>query len=85
MQMQINKKEESKGLGCSFEPGEVAVVYLLLAVLPPLVAVVVGRKGIHLPHPLLFPASLFSETNQERLTPNMTTHIKTTNKTKYNS
>lgn len=36
-------------------PGEVAVVYLLLAVLPPLVAVVVGRKGIHLPHPLLFP------------------------------
>lgn len=56
-------------VGC--EPGKVAVVNLLLAVLPPLVAVVVRRKGIHLPHALLFPASLFvcfiSETNQERL------------------
>lgn len=39
-------------------PGKVAVVYLLLAVLPPLVAVVVRRKGIHLPHALLFPCSM---------------------------
>lgn len=36
-------------------PGEVGVVDLLLAVLPPLVAVVVRREGVHLPHPLLLP------------------------------
>ena len=45
----------------SSEPGEITVVYLLLAVLPPLVAVVVRRKGIHLPHALLFPASFFQK------------------------
>nr|ACN37016.1 unknown [Zea mays] len=36
-------------------PGEVGVVDLLLAVLPPLVAIVVRREGVHLPHPLLLP------------------------------
>jgi hypothetical protein len=41
-------------------PGEVGVVDLLLAVLPPLVAVVVRREGVHLPHALLLPAKVHS-------------------------
>jgi hypothetical protein len=63
-----------------YEPGEVAVVDLLLAILPPLVAVVVRRKGIHFPHPLLLPA-----TNQERLPQlNRRTSIATHRHTKQN-
>ena len=54
---QMRMRTRRPKAGC--EPGKVAVVDLLLAVLPPLVAVVVRRKGIHLPHALLFPASLF--------------------------
>jgi hypothetical protein len=49
-------KEKSGRTG----PGEVGVVDLLLAVLPPLVAIVVRREGVHLPHPLLLPAKIFS-------------------------
>jgi len=50
-----------------FGPGEVGVVDLLLPVLPPLVAVVVRREGVHLPHALLLPAkiSIFSPPQQK--------------------
>jgi hypothetical protein len=48
-------------------PGKVGVVDLLLAVLPPLVAVVVRREGVHLPHALLLPGKIHFVRNK---TPN---------------
>ena len=54
-------------MGKRNEPGEVGVGELLLAVLPPLVAIVVRREGVHLPHPLLLPAKIFFPPKTEKM------------------